>query len=186
MDPLRNISTSLRNALTWSPFATNTNNERQPQSIKLPDLINSVPEIGRTFRINKFTREASSASESWANTYIGPSLRDDQSEPPNSDVELNTSLLAAICFPTVALAQLKLCSYFTTWVIMLEDYLSLSEKEVALDQINILITLVQNEPGSTEITDPCFARGLQKYNITIVLYPRLTYILSLIQYSAPT
>ena len=165
MDSLKSSLIYLHDALAGSPFAAHIgqqNGGRQPQSIKFPHLASFLPEATRAFRINQFIREVSEVTESWAESYIGVSIRERSPDSSAEDIGLNTGVLAAMCLPVVSLAQLKIGAIFLTWVVLLEDHLSRSNESSALNHIDILLTLLKNEPGSTEITDTGFARGLQK------------------------
>ncbi|KAL5521684.1 hypothetical protein ACEPAF_2432 [Sanghuangporus sanghuang] len=165
---------SLRNVLSWVPHSSDRGTPPHELQISPSDLLASLPNSARDFRINPLCKVVSEASDTWAAENIGlspsrvkkaaivkdarPDLDGDEE---NEMLDLKIGLLASMCFPKSDYNQLRICADFLTWIWLLNHCLASYNGKEGRSCVEENIRLTEDEPGCTEISDPGFAKGLQ-------------------------
>ncbi|KAL5498614.1 hypothetical protein ACEPAH_1969 [Sanghuangporus vaninii] len=165
---------SLRNVLSWVPHSSDRRSPPYELQISPFDLLTSLPNSARDFRINPLCKVVSEASDAWATENIGlspsrikkaaivkdarPSLGGDEE---NEMLDLKIGLLASMCFPKSDYNELRLCSDFLAWIWLLNHYLAGYNGEEGRSCVEENIRLTEDEPGCTEISGPGLIKGLQ-------------------------
>ncbi|PSR74574.1 hypothetical protein PHLCEN_2v9751 [Hermanssonia centrifuga] len=125
-------------------------------SYQLPDL---VALCGETFelRTNNHCRNATLASQKWAGEY-GLLNEDEGRKAAYSGLQVG--LLAALCFPTCDLPQLRLATDFLTLLFLWnDDTLSLESHEIALESIWLRLRRTTSEDWQARFQTGLLARS---------------------------
>ncbi|KAL5514284.1 hypothetical protein ACEPAG_2372 [Sanghuangporus baumii] len=180
---------SLQNVLSWVPYSSDRGTPPHALQISPSDLLASLPNSARDFRINHLCKVVSEASDAWAAENIGlapsrirkavvvkdarPSLEGDEE---SEMLDLKTGLLASMCFPKSDYNQLRLCADFLTWIWLLDHYLASYNDEEGRNCVEENIRLTDDEPGCTEISDSGLTKGLQTILRRIECSPEAGYV----------
>ncbi|KAL5476869.1 hypothetical protein ACEPAI_3055 [Sanghuangporus weigelae] len=165
---------SLRNVLSWVPHSPDRGTPPHTLQISPSDLLASLPNSARDFRINPLCKIVSEASDAWAAENIGLSpfrikkadiVKDARSglegDEESETLDLKIGLLASMCFPKSDYNQLRLCADFLTWIWLLDYCLASYDGEGGRNCVEENIRLTEDEPGCTGISDPGLTKGLQ-------------------------
>ena len=173
---LTSAFSSLQRILSWAPHFPDRPAPAQTLQIAPSDLLESMPNSAREFRINPLCKVITEEVDDWAAENIALSLPRakkttlivdspsawDKGEEDDEIVDLKIGLLGSLCFPKADPLQLRLCCKFLTWLWLLHYHLVYINGEEGRNCVEENIRLLENEPGSTEIVNAGFIRGLQK------------------------
>ncbi|KAH8116008.1 hypothetical protein DFH11DRAFT_1507125 [Phellopilus nigrolimitatus] len=194
--------TSLCNAFSWTPYLSSELGSRVPRRVKLPDVLTALPDASSKFRVNALCKEVSNASDVWVYGELGllsPELlsADTQSianpEAPALFEELHTEgtrtldhgdqkldmkagLLAAMCFPTADRSQLRLCTDFLNWMLLLEHRLAIVDFSTARGFLKEMNFCVTSNECCADTADSGFVRGLQSVLSRLKCSPEAPFI----------